>query len=183
SNKRHYDGDREDVQGNQICRLLPKMISILESTGEHTSNTSNKEITEVTRKNNENIKFLKGRGLEYMVQHHSRFNNDLSFYAEKYMKINSISNIFFTQLAVIKEDELFDDSTVIALLKIFLKQAFILHLTHKVSRLTSLNMDNHHTLQQVKELDHLTNDLIISNLTQNNASNQIDMSTMIQRRH
>lgn len=38
-------------------------------------------------KNNQNIKFLKARGLEYMAQHHSRFNNDLSFYAEEYMKI------------------------------------------------------------------------------------------------
>ncbi|CAG8616694.1 1053_t:CDS:2 [Funneliformis caledonium] len=154
------------------------MISTLESTGEHTSNTSNKEITEGTTiakillldqgKNNENIKFLKGRRLEYMAQHCSRFNNDLSFYAEEYIKINSISSIdmilsedvislyitddffkdiFFTQLAVIKEDELFDDSTVIDLLKIFLKQAFILHLTHEVSRLTSPNMDNHYTLQ------------------------------------
>ena len=40
-------------------------------------------------------------------------------------------------------------------------------------------MDNHHTLQQVKELDHLTNNLIILNSTQKNASNQIDMLTVI----
>ena len=39
-------------------------------------------------KNNENIKFLKGRGLEYLTQHHSHFNNDLSFYADEYIKIN-----------------------------------------------------------------------------------------------
>ncbi|CAG8769652.1 15053_t:CDS:1, partial [Funneliformis caledonium] len=45
SNKRHYDGDQEDVQGNQIHCLLSETISTLESTGEHTSNTSNKEIT------------------------------------------------------------------------------------------------------------------------------------------
>jgi len=69
-------------------------------------------------------------------------------------------------LAVIKEDELFDNSTIINPLKIFLKQAFILHLTHKVSCLTNLNMDNHYTLQQVKELDHLTNNLIILNSIQ-----------------
>lgn len=28
-------------------------------------------------KNSEGVKFLKGRGLEYLAQHHSRFNNDL----------------------------------------------------------------------------------------------------------
>ena len=39
-------------------------------------------------KNNEHIKFLKKRGLEYMAQHRSRFNNDLKFYAKEYMKIN-----------------------------------------------------------------------------------------------
>jgi hypothetical protein len=39
-------------------------------------------------KNTETIKFLKGRGLEYMAQHRSRFNSDLSFYAEEYIKIN-----------------------------------------------------------------------------------------------
>ena len=38
-------------------------------------------------KNSEGIKFLKGRGLEYLAQHRSRFNNDLSNYAEEYLKI------------------------------------------------------------------------------------------------
>ena len=83
-----------------------------------------------------------------------------------YITNNFFKDIFFIQLAVIKEDELFDNSTIINPLKIFLKQAFILHLTHKVSCLTNLNMDNHYTLQQVKELDHLTNNLIILNSIQ-----------------
>ena len=39
-------------------------------------------------KNNKNIKFLKGRGLEYLAQHRSRFNNDLHYYAEEYIRIN-----------------------------------------------------------------------------------------------
>jgi hypothetical protein len=39
-------------------------------------------------KNSKNIKFLKGRGLEYLAQHRSRFNNDLQFYAKEYIQIN-----------------------------------------------------------------------------------------------
>lgn len=39
-------------------------------------------------KNNENIKFLKGRGLEYLSQHRSRFNDHLGLRAEEYIKIN-----------------------------------------------------------------------------------------------
>jgi len=85
-------------------------------------------------------------------------------------------------LAVIKEDELFEDLTIIGPLKLFLRKAFKLHLTYEVSRLTNPNLDNHHTLHQVKELDGLTGDLIIPNLSQKNASNQIDISAMSQRR-
>lgn len=40
----------------------------------------------VQGKNNDNIKFLKGRGLDYLAQHRSRFNNDLNFYAAEYVK-------------------------------------------------------------------------------------------------
>jgi hypothetical protein len=39
-------------------------------------------------KNNENIKFLKERGLEYLAQHRSHFNSDLAEYAREYIKIN-----------------------------------------------------------------------------------------------
>src|SRR5437868_4025629 len=81
------------------------------------------------RKNNKNIKFLKGRGLEYLAQHRSRLNNE-----------------------------------------------FILHLNLEVLRLNNPRMDNHYTLQQIKELDHLTNHLIIPNLTQRNAANQVNLS-------
>ena len=84
-------------------------------------------------------------------------------------------------MAVIKEDELFEDLTIISSLKLFLRKAFKLHLTYEVS-LTNPNLDNHHTLRQVKELDGLTGDLIIPNLSQKNASNQIDISAMSQRR-
>jgi hypothetical protein len=38
-------------------------------------------------KNSESVKFLKARGLEYLAQHRSRFNNDLSFYAKEYIKL------------------------------------------------------------------------------------------------
>ncbi|PKY45334.1 hypothetical protein RhiirA4_516426 [Rhizophagus irregularis] len=127
-------------------------------------------------KNTETIKFLKGRGLEYMAQHRSRFNSDLSFYAEEYIKINSIDSvpsedeislyitndffkdIFFTQLAIIKQEELFETPTIINPLKKFLKEAFLLHLKYEITRSNNPNMDNYYTLQQVKELDHLTND-------------------------
>ncbi|EXX66958.1 uncharacterized protein OCT59_003698 [Rhizophagus irregularis] len=145
-------------------------------------------------KNNQNIKFLKARGLEYMAQHHSRFNNDLSFYAEEYMKIKNISSpneinedeitsyisdaffrdIFFTQFAIIRDDELFDDQTIFNSLKMFLKEAFTLHLKLEISRLNNPKIDNHYTLQQIKELDYLTSSLIIPNLTQKNAANQIN---------
>ncbi|POG59671.1 hypothetical protein GLOIN_2v1818277 [Rhizophagus irregularis DAOM 181602=DAOM 197198] len=154
-------------------------------------------------KNSEGVKFLKGRGLEYLAQHRSRLNNDISIYAEEYIKIKEILNIdevpnedeiapyitdafvkdvFFSQLAVINEEELFDDSTIMNPLKIYLKKAFRLHLTLEVSHLNNPRIDNHHTLQQIKELDYLTNDLIIPNVTQKNAANQVDLSTITQSR-
>lgn len=68
-------------------------------------------------------------------------------------------------------------------LKIFLKKAFRLHLTLEVSHLNNPRIDNHHMLQQIKELDYLTNDLIIPNVTQKNAANQVDLSTITQSRH
>ena len=58
----------------------------------------------------------------------------------------------------------------------------MLHLTLEVSRLNNPRIDNHHTLQQVKELDHLTNNLIIPSMTQKNAANRVDMSTIIPSR-
>ncbi|CAG8726735.1 1588_t:CDS:2 [Funneliformis caledonium] len=116
-----------------------------------------------------------GCRLEYLAQHCLRFNNDLNFYAEEYVKINNISSTNEIP-TVIKEDELFNNITIINTLKILLKKAFMLHLTLEVSHLTNYNMDNHHTLQQVKELDHLTSDLTIPNLTQKNATNQINIS-------
>ena len=42
-------------------------------------------------RNSENIRFLKGRGLEYLAQHRSRLNSDLNFYAEEYIKLNKLS--------------------------------------------------------------------------------------------
>ncbi|PKK57029.1 hypothetical protein RhiirC2_858382, partial [Rhizophagus irregularis] len=44
-------------------------------------------------KNSEGVKFLKGRGLEYLAQHRSQLNNDISIYAEEYIKIKEILNI------------------------------------------------------------------------------------------
>jgi len=88
-------------------------------------------------------------------------------------------DIFFTQLAVIKEDELFSNPTIINPLKIFLMKAFRLHLELEVSRLNNSRIDNHHTLQQVKELDYLTSNLVIPNITQKNASNQIEFPALI----
>ncbi|CAB4387210.1 unnamed protein product [Rhizophagus irregularis] len=78
------------------------------------------------KKDSEGVKFLKGRGLEYLAQHRSRLNNDISIYAEEYIKIKEILNIdevpnedeiapyitdafvkdvFFSQLAVINEED------------------------------------------------------------------------------
>ncbi|CAG8746931.1 16536_t:CDS:1, partial [Funneliformis caledonium] len=85
-------------------------------------------------------------------------------------------DIFFTQLAIIEEDELFNNITIINTLKTLLKKAFMLHLTLKVSHLINHNVNNYYTLQQVKELDHLTSNLTITNLTQKNAANQINIS-------
>ena len=58
-------------------------------------NPSSDAITEVAKillsdqgRNNENTKFLKGRKLEYLSQHRSNFNCNLSFYAEEYIKVN-----------------------------------------------------------------------------------------------
>ena len=39
-------------------------------------------------KNSETIKFLKGRGLEYLAQHRSRLNSDLTSYAKEYINIH-----------------------------------------------------------------------------------------------
>ncbi|CAI2187546.1 3443_t:CDS:2 [Funneliformis geosporum] len=170
--KHHYD-----VNNDQEDDLLPEISSTMKSIEKYASN--NKEITKIMfmrsrnpgsdaiaavmkillpkqGKNNENIKFLKGRSLEYMAQHRSRFNNDLCFYADEYIKINNIN-------VMPNED------------------AFMLHVIHC---LTNSDMDNHHTLQQVKELDHITNNLIIPNVTQKNASNQINnVSEVIHRHH
>ena len=61
-----------------------------------------------------------------------------------YIIDNFFKDIFFTQLAIIKEDELFEDLTIIGPLKLFLRKAFILHLTYKVFCLANPNLDNHH---------------------------------------
>ncbi|CAB4382427.1 unnamed protein product [Rhizophagus irregularis] len=148
-------------------------------------------------KNTETIKFLKGRGLEYMAQHRSCFNSDLSFYAEAliqyqvrmryqislYITNDFFKDILFTQLAIIKQEELFETLTIINPLKKFLKEAFLLHLKYEITHSNNPNMDNYYTLQQVKELDHLTNGLIIPSLTHKNTSNQINMSRTIRKHH
>ena len=58
-------------------------------------NPGSTAITEVAKillpnqgRNNEDTKFLKGCGLEYLAQHRSKFNNDLNCYAEEYIKMN-----------------------------------------------------------------------------------------------
>ena len=100
-----------------------------------------------------------------------------------YITNEFIKDVFFTQLAVIKEEELFSNPTIINPIKMFLIKAFLLHLEFEVSRLTNSRVDNHYTLQQVKELDYLTNNLVIPNITQKNASNQTKLSMMtLQRR-
>ena len=96
-----------------------------------------------------------------------------------YITESFFKDIFFTQLAVIDEDELFNNSTIINPLKLFLKKAFILHLNLEISRLDNQRIDNHHTLEQIKELDCLTSGLIIPNFTQKNAANQVDKSTIL----
>lgn len=93
-----------------------------------------------------------------------------------YITNSFLKDIFFTQLAIVREEELFDDMTIINSLKLFLRKAFILHLQLEIARLENPRMDNHHTLQEVKELDYLTSDLIIPNSTQKNATNQVNIS-------
>ena len=59
----------------------------------------------------------------------------------------------------------------------------MLHLELQVIRLDNSKIDNYQTLQQIKELDYLTKNLDIPNVTQKNASNQIESSELvIQRR-
>lgn len=93
-----------------------------------------------------------------------------------YITDNFVKSIFFTQMAVIKEDDLFGNISTINSLKLFLKRAFILHLELEVARLEDPEMENNHVLKKVKELDYLTKNLVIPNLTQRNAANQINAS-------
>lgn len=58
----------------------------------------------------------------------------------------------------------------------------MLHLSLEVSRLDDPRIDNHNTLKQVKELDHLTNGLTIPSITQKNAANRVDVSAIIPSR-
>ena len=99
-----------------------------------------------------------------------------------YITDSFFRDIFFTQLAIIKEEELFSSINIIKPLKLFLKQAFMLHLELEVARLKNPRMDNHYTLQQVKELDYLTENLAIPNITQRNAANQINVTETVSLR-
>ena len=124
------------------------------------------------------------------LEHFWHINKNLIFFRvsslstakRPYVTDEFFKDIFFTQLAVIKEDELLSISTIINPLKIFLTKAFKLHLELQVSRLTNPRIDNHHTLQQIKELDYLTSNLIIPNVTQKNAANKIELSALISPR-
>ncbi|GBC37065.2 hypothetical protein RhiirA1_454606 [Rhizophagus irregularis] len=83
-----------------------------------------------------------------------------------YITNDFFKNIFFTQLAIIKQEELFEILMIInPFKKKFLKEAFLLHLKYEISYSNNPNIDNYYTLQQVKELDYLINGLIIPNLT------------------
>ncbi|PKK72535.1 hypothetical protein RhiirC2_848343 [Rhizophagus irregularis] len=85
-----------------------------------------------------------------------------------YITNDFFKNIFFTQLAIIKQEELFEILMIInPFKKKFLKEAFLLHLKYEISYSNNPNIDNYYTLQQVKELDYLIND----NLTENSGLN------------
>lgn len=99
-----------------------------------------------------------------------------------YITDTFFKDIFFTQLAVIKDDELFSNPSIIDPLKTFLKKAFILHMALEVSRLNNPKIDNHYILQQIKELDYLTSNLIIPNVSQKNAANKVNLSTLVPSR-
>lgn len=45
-------------------------------------------------KNNENVKLLKDRGLEYLAQHRTHFNSGLADRAREYIKINKYVFVF-----------------------------------------------------------------------------------------
>lgn len=49
-----------------------------------------------------------------------------------YITDNFIKEIFFTQLAVVKEDELFSNMSIIDSLKLFVVKAFTIHLEFEV---------------------------------------------------
>jgi hypothetical protein len=95
-----------------------------------------------------------------------------------YITDNFVKEVFFTQLAVIKEDELFSDTAIINSLKLFLKEAFVLHLEYEVERSNNPKMDYNYVLNKVKELDCLTKNLVIPNSTQRNAASQINASEL-----
>ena len=96
---------------------------------------------------------------------------------DSFITVALIKDIFFTQLAVINEDAMFLNDTLVNTIKIFVKKAFLLHLCLEVTRLSDSMIDNTQTLKDVKALDHIINNLIISNQIHKNAANQIDLST------
>ena len=96
---------------------------------------------------------------------------------DSFITVALIKNIFFTQLAVINEDAMFLNDTLVNTIKIFVKKAFLLHFRLEVTHLSDSMIDNTQTLKDVKALDHITNNLIIPNQTHKNAANQIDLST------
>ncbi|RGB42202.1 hypothetical protein C1646_662412 [Rhizophagus diaphanus] len=63
-----------------------------------------------------------------------------------YITNDFFKDIFFTQLAIIKQEELFETPTIINPLKKFLKEAFLLHLKYELTRSNNPNMDNYYTL-------------------------------------
>ena len=96
-----------------------------------------------------------------------------------YITDNFIKQIFFTQLAVVKEDELFNNMSSIDSLKLFVVKAFTIHLEFEVMHSNNPRMDYPYVLKQVMELDYLTKNLNIPNLTQWDAANQINASELV----
>ena len=95
-----------------------------------------------------------------------------------FVTVALIKDIFFTQLAVINEDAMFLNDTLVNTIKNFIKKALLLHLHLEITRLSDSTIDNSQTLKDVKALDYITNNLIIPNQTHKNAANQMDLSTL-----
>ncbi len=72
---------------------------------------------------------------------------------------------------IINEDVIFFNDILVNTIKNFIKKILLLHLYLEIIYLSDLTIDNSQTLKNVKTLDYIINNLIISNQTHKNTAN------------